>query len=97
VYVLAVIRYRKPMEEVQKVIDDHRAWLRGLKEKGVLVASGPLEPRNGGAALFRLPDGAPDAQVLALRDQDPYVRAGVAQWEILPWSPVIGREDLDRA
>jgi uncharacterized protein YciI len=96
-YVLAVIRYRKPMEEVQKVIDDHRAWLRGLKEKGVLVASGPLEPRNGGAALFRLPDGAPDAQVLALRDQDPYVRAGVAQWEILPWSPVIGREDLDRA
>jgi uncharacterized protein YciI len=97
VYVLAVIRYRKPMEEVQKVIDDHRAWLRGLKEKGVLVASGPLEPRNGGAALFRLPDGAPDAQLLALRDQDPYVRAGVAQWEILPWSPVIGREDLDRA
>jgi uncharacterized protein YciI len=97
VYVLAVIRYRKPMEEVQKVIDDHRAWLRGLKEKGVLVASGPLEPRNGGAALFRLPDGAPDAQVLALRDQDPYVRAGVAQWEILPWSPVIVREDLDRA
>jgi uncharacterized protein YciI len=97
VYVLAVIRYRKPMEEVLKVIDDHRAWLRGLKEKGVLVASGPLEPRNGGAALFRLPDGAPDAQVLALRDQDPYVRAGVAQWEILPWSPVIGREDLDRA
>jgi uncharacterized protein YciI len=96
-YVLAIIRYRKPMEEVLKVIDEHRAWLRGLKEKGTLVASGPLEPRFGGAALFRLPDGTPDAELLRLRDQDPYVRAGAAQWELLPWGPVIGKEDLDRA
>ncbi len=96
-YVLAIIRYRKPLEEVLKVVDAHRAYLRSLKEKKVLVASGPLDPRNGGAALFRLPDGAPDADVLRLRDGDPFVSSGVAQWEVLPWAPNIGKEDLDRA
>jgi len=96
-YVLAIIRYRKPVEEVVKVTEEHRAYLRGLKERKLLVASGPLDPRFGGAALFRLPDGTPDADVLALRDGDPFVRRGVAQWELLPWGPVIGKEDLDRA
>jgi uncharacterized protein YciI len=96
-YVIVIIRYRRPVDEVVKVTDEHRAYLRGLKEKGTLVASGPLDPRFGGAALFRLPDGTPDAEVLRLRDQDPFVRAGVAQWELLPWAPVIGKEDLDRA
>jgi len=97
VYVLAIVRYRKPLEEVLKVVDDHRAYLRALKQKGLMVASGPLEPRHGGVALFRLPDGTPDAEILGLRDEDPYVRTGVAQWELLPWLPNIGKEDLDRA
>lgn len=95
-YVLAIIRYRKPLEEVLKVVEGHRAYLRALKEKKLLVASGPLDPRSGGAALFRLPDGIADAEVLRLRDEDPYVKAGLAQWELLPWVPNIGKEDLDR-
>jgi uncharacterized protein YciI len=96
VYVLAIIRYRKPLEEVLKVVEDHRAYLRTLKQKGILLASGPLEPRSGGAVLFRLPDGTPDAELLRLRDEDPYVRTGTGQWELLPWVPGIGKEDLDR-
>jgi len=96
VYVLAIIRYRKPLEEVLKLVEAHRAYLRSLKEKGLLVASGPFEPRHGGAALLRLPDGAADAELLKLRDGDPYVKGGVAQWELLPWNPGIGKDDLDR-
>jgi len=96
VYVLAIIRYRKPLEEVLKLVDAHRAYLRGLKEKGLLMASGPLEPRFGGAVLFRLPEGTQDAEILRLRDEDPYVKGGLAQWEVLPWAPGIGKEDLDR-
>lgn len=96
-YVIAVIRYRKPLEEVLKVVDEHRAYLRSLKAAGTLVASGPFEPRFGGGLLLRLPDGAPDAAVLAIRDGDPFVKHGVAQYELLPWLPNIGKEDLDRA
>ncbi len=54
-YALAIIRYRKPLEEVLVHQDAHRAYLRGLKEKGVLIASGPMNPRFGGLALLRVP------------------------------------------
>lgn len=96
-YVIAIIRYRRPLEEVLKVIDEHRAYLKTLKAAGTLVASGPFEPRFGGGLLLRLPDAGYDAAALAVRDADPFVKAGVAQYELLPWAPVIGKEDLDRA
>jgi uncharacterized protein YciI len=95
-YAIAIVRYRRPLEEVLKLVDDHRAYLRGLKAAGTLLASGPLEPRHGGALLLRVPDGAVDATLSAIRDGDPFVKHGVAQYELLPWVPGIGREDLDR-
>jgi uncharacterized protein YciI len=96
-YAIAIVRYRKPLEEVLVHVDPHRAYLRDLKARGILVASGPLEPRYGGALLLRVPDGGADATLLAIRDGDPFVRAGVAQYELLPWLPNIGKDDLDRA
>jgi uncharacterized protein YciI len=95
-YAIAIIRYRKPLEEVLKVVDEHRGYLRDLKAKGILVASGPFEPRFGGALLLRLPDSAGDAALLGIRDGDPFVKHGVAQYELLPWLPNIGKDDLDR-
>jgi uncharacterized protein YciI len=94
-YALAIVRYRKPIEEVQQVVTAHRAYLRGLKEKGALLASGPLDPLYGGALLLRVPDEGPQAALDAIRDGDPYVASGVAQYELLCWNPVIGREGLD--
>ncbi len=96
-YVLALIRYRRPVEEVLRHTDAHRAYLQELKAKGLLLCSGPLEPRHGGAALLRVADGDDLwARLDAIRDGDPYVRAGVAQYELLPWVVATGREDLER-
>jgi uncharacterized protein YciI len=95
-YALALVRYRRPLEEVLKHVEDHRAWLRGLKTQGILVASGPLDPRHGGALLLRVPDADPQGALDRIRDADPFVKAGVAQYEAWPWLPNIGREDLDR-
>lgn len=96
-YVLAIIRYRRPVEEVLRHTEAHRTYLKALKAEGLLVCSGPLQPRFGGAALFRIPDGEdPWPRLDALRDGDPYVQAGVAQYELLPWAVATGREDLDR-
>ena len=96
-YALAIIRYRRPLDEVLTVVDAHRAYLGELKAAGTLVASGPLVPRNGGALLLRVPDEDHLAALDRVRDGDPYVRAGMAQYELLPWDPGIGRADLDRA
>jgi uncharacterized protein YciI len=95
-YAIAIIRYRKPMEEVQKFVDEHRAYLHTLKQKGVLLASGPVVPRMGGAMLLRVPDDAVDATLDSIPANDPYIRHGIAQYEMWPWSPVIGTEELDR-
>jgi hypothetical protein len=31
-----------------------------------------------------------------VRDGDPFTRTGMAQYELLPWAPVIGKDALDR-
>ncbi len=55
-YALILVRYRVPMEEVAKVTDEHRAYLRELKADGTLIAAGAMSPRFGGAILLRVPD-----------------------------------------
>jgi uncharacterized protein YciI len=94
-YALALIRYRRPLEEVVLHQDAHRAYMRGLKEHGVLIASGPMHPRFGGMCLLRVADDDPKA-LDAVRDNDPFVLNGVAQYELIGWNPVIGKDDLDR-
>ena len=95
-YVLAIIRYRQPLDQVLKHVEPHRAYLAGLKDRGLSLASGPLEPRSGGALLLRVPDEAVNTALDRIRDEDCFTRAGVAQYELLPWVPVIGQEGLDR-
>ena len=94
-YAIAIIRYRRPFEEVLPYLDAHRQYLAGLKEQGKLIVSGPVVPRTGGVLLLRIPDGIVHAELDRIRNGDPYVQAGVAQYELLPWEPGIGRESLD--
>ncbi|MEO5731907.1 MAG: YciI family protein [Byssovorax sp.] len=95
-YAIAILRYRRPLEEVLTVIDAHRAYLAGLKQRGLLLASGPFDPRSGGGLLLRVPDEGSAAALDAIREGDPFIVHGMAQYELLPWSPVIGKEDLDK-
>lgn len=94
-YAMALIRYRKPFPEVEPHVEAHRAYLRGLFEQRLLLASGPLDPRTGGVLLLRVPDDSVASALDRIRDEDPFTVAGVAQYELLPWIPVIGREALD--
>ena len=94
-YALAILRYRRPLEEVLPVVDAHRAYLRELKEQGLLLASGPFDPRSGGALLLRVPDADVQSTLDRIRDGDPFTKTGMAQYELLPWAPVIGKDGLD--
>lgn len=95
-YALAIIRYRRPVDEVVKHHPAHREYLQGLKKQGLLVCSGPLEPRFGGALLLRVPDDQLPGVLDKIRDNDPYTKAGVGQYELLPWNVATGKDDLDR-
>ncbi len=60
-YAMCIVRYRKPLEDVLKVQEAHRAYQRRLVDEGILLAAGPN-----------------------------------AQYELLGWNVVIGKENLDR-
>ncbi len=94
-YCLALIRYRVPLDVVESVTEAHRAYERALKAAGTLVAAGPFDPRTGGALLLRVPDGEGTAAFDAVRDGDPFWQQAIANYELLPWNPVVGREGLD--
>jgi uncharacterized protein YciI len=94
-YAIALIRYRRPLDEVIANTDNHRAYLRTLKDQGLLLASGPMDPRTGGILLLRVPDGDSAAALDRIRDGDPFTQLGIAQYELVPWVPVIGKEGLD--
>jgi uncharacterized protein YciI len=94
-YALVILKYRVPLDVVESATEEHRAYLRELKAAGTLVASGPFSPRTGGALLLRVPDDGGAAALDAVRDGDPFWQKGVANYELLPWIPVLGREGLD--
>lgn len=95
-YAIAVIRYRKPLDEVLVHAAEHRSYLLDLHARGILLISGPMEPRYGGMLLLRVPEDDALAALDEIRDGDPYTRAGVAQYEILPWRPNIGDAVLEQ-
>ncbi len=95
-YALAIIRYRRPLEEIAAVTESHRAYLRQLKQQGVLIASGPFDPRFGGALLLRVKDSDVIGVLDRIRDEDPFVKENLVQYELLPWNVMGGREDLDK-
>lgn len=94
-YALVIIRYRAPIEVIEAHTEEHRAWLRALQARGTLLASGPFVPRTGGALLLRVPDDGAAAALDAIRDGDPFHQRGLANYELVQWAPVIGREGLD--
>jgi uncharacterized protein YciI len=95
-YALMLVRYRRPLPEVEAVTESHRAYLRTLQDRGLLLASGPLDPRHGGVLLLRVQDAQPLADLDAIRDNDPFFQAGLATYEPLVWNVGLGREALDR-
>lgn len=95
-YALMLVRYRRPLAEVEAVTEAHRAYLDTLKQQGVLLASGPLDPRFGGAWLVRVQDENPLDDLDTLRDGDPFHKAGLANYELLPWKVVAGKEAFDQ-
>lgn len=94
-YALIILRYRRPLDEIAARTEAHRSYLKFLQAEGILLASGPFDPRVGGALLVRLPDDDP-AALDRIRDGDPFFQEGLANYELLLWKPVIGTELLDR-
>ncbi|HEY9087327.1 MAG TPA: YciI family protein [Anaerolineaceae bacterium] len=86
------IIYRAEMDEINRVLPQHRAFLRGGYERGLLLCSGPQNPRTGGIIVAR-------AESLdAIQDffqQDPYLLQGVAEHQFIEFEPVLRQSFLE--
>ncbi|QUW95101.1 YciI family protein [Streptomyces sp. V17-9] len=73
------LSHTAPREAVDAVLEEHVAWLDGLYEQGVFLASGPKEPRDGGVVLAVAEDRARIEEIIA---GDPFVGAGVCAYRV---------------
>ncbi len=80
-----VIRYLKPLEEIEKHVVAHRAFLEKQYQAGLLLASGPQVPRSGGVILAR---SLPREKLVKLFGEDPFVAQGVAEYQFIEFQAV---------
>jgi len=81
---IALLTYVRPLDEVDALIPAHVAFLDEHYASGLFVASGRKVPRTGGVILVA---GQDRARVLAVIEQDPFKRAGVAEYELVEFCP----------
>lgn len=84
---LMISKYLVPLDEVDKVRGEHRAFLDSLLERGLLVTAGRQQPPAGGVVVLNVDD---EAQARELISTDPYVRSGVAEYTAIGWQPAVG-------
>ncbi|MBI5363647.1 MAG: DinB family protein [Planctomycetes bacterium] len=77
--------YLVPLEKLDTLLAAHRAHLGTAFERGLLLASGPQEPRTGGVILARAKDRA---EIDALLAADPFQRAGFSRYRVTEFVPV---------
>ena len=81
--------YDERSEVRDAVRPEHRAWLAGQAEAGVLLGSGPFTDGTPGALLVLR--GVDEDAVRAVLAQDPFAREGlVADTEVRAWDVVLG-------
>jgi len=73
------LTYKKAMSEVEKYLEAHRSFLDVYYAKGVLVASGPKNPRDGGILLATEMDRTELEQILS---NDPFWIEQIAEFKI---------------
>ncbi|MDR3707675.1 MAG: YciI family protein [Capsulimonadaceae bacterium] len=89
---LLILTYAKPLEEVDAFLPAHKEFLSKGYEAGKILFSGRRTPRIGGVILVR---GGSAEEVRAFEDGDPFVRNGVATYEIIEFTPSRAADNLD--
>lgn len=74
------VTYTKPLEEVEKYLEDHREFLANGYKNGALLLSGAQKPRIGGVIIGRFWS---KEEAEALIHTDPFFVAQVAKYDIV--------------
>ncbi|WP_300415617.1 YciI family protein [uncultured Oscillibacter sp.] len=78
------LTYKKPLEEIERLLPAHIAFLDEFYDKGKFLCSGRKEPRTGGVILCNC-DSLEEAE--EIRHRDPFFYEGAADYEIIRFQP----------
>lgn len=78
-----VLKYVKPLSQVDKHMRAHVAYLKAQYRDGVFIASGRRNPRTGGVILARAMSPEALAEILA---KDPFFVHGLAEFDIIDFA-----------
>lgn len=90
---LVLISYKKPIEEIDQYLLEHRKFLDGGYKNNYFVVSGPRNPRTGGVILSQLHDR--NLLENFLKD-DPFYIHGIASYEVVEFVPVKYHSDFSK-
>ncbi|GLZ35614.1 hypothetical protein Lesp02_78010 [Lentzea sp. NBRC 105346] len=77
---IVLLHYDAPLEQIDYVLPDHRAWLEKQYEAGYFIVSGRQKPRTGGVILTRpMPRGKLDA----LMATDPWIQQKLVKCQVV--------------
>lgn len=85
------LTYIKPLEEVDKLLEEHVEYLKEQYRLGNFLASGRKVPRDGGIILARAVSREEIETFISL---DPFYRHEVASYEITEFTPTMTSHDL---
>jgi len=77
---ILILKYKVPIEEVDRVTPAHRAYLEQAYQAGKLLVSGPQVPRTGGLIVARVKTREEVDQVI---HDDPFYQEKIADYEVI--------------
>lgn len=83
--IIANLHYIVPIETIDAHVVEHRALLQDLCAKGVVVCSGPKDPRTGGIIMLNVDTVDEARNVLSA---DPFMRENLATYEFIAFNPL---------
>ncbi len=83
---IAILTYKKPLEEVDRFLQAHREYLAEHYAAGDFIASGPQTPRIGGIIMMKAESRETVNAIIA---QDPFHINGIADYQIVEFTPTL--------
>lgn len=78
------LSYQKSMEEVEKYLNDHVAFLEKYYTLNKFICSGRKNPRTGGIILSC---GKDKEEINSIIKEDPFYNNDIAKYEIIEFMP----------
>ncbi len=88
---IAILKYKKPLEEVDRFLQAHRDYLAEHYAAGNFISSGPQTPRVGGVIMIKAENRIAVDAIIA---QDPFNINGIADYQIVEFTPTMFCDDI---